>query len=136
MLNLEPNTFFDNKFVLVRRIGVGGFAEVWQVRRESGFVQALKIFNRLDREGLNIAREEFTKVYDLRHQRLLKPDDYGVYRNHPYLVLPYCGERQHAEAGWQNVGKRYCKSNVRYWFRISLFTWLTGLHYPSGHQAR
>ena len=41
---------------------------------------------------MNIAQDEFTKVYDLRHQRLLKPDDYGVYRNHPYLVLPYCAQ--------------------------------------------
>lgn len=89
---LKAEQQFAGKYILVELIGVGGFAEVWKVRRDSGFVQALKIFSGLNRSDTAIARREFEKIYNLNHPNLLKPSDWGVFEQHPFLVLPYCSK--------------------------------------------
>ena len=91
----QPNEVFDGRYKLVELIGRGGFAEVWKVQRDSGFIQAVKIFTNLDASGVNLAREEFEKVFNLRHDRLLTATDYGIFEGHPYLVMAYC---QHGTA--------------------------------------
>lgn len=88
MSSLKPNLTFAQRYTLVERIGFGGFAEVWKVQRESGFMQAIKIFNRLDDDSAELARMEFERVFNLNHHRLLKATDFGVYEGQPYLVMP------------------------------------------------
>ena len=81
---------FAEKYTLVERLGVGGFAEVWKVKRDSGFIQALKIFSGLSEADTLIARKEFEKIFNLNHPSILTPSDWGVYEQHPFLVLRYC----------------------------------------------
>ncbi|RMG20559.1 MAG: hypothetical protein D6730_19685 [Bacteroidetes bacterium] len=90
--HLTPGATFANRYLLVERIGYGGFSEVWKVQRQSGFVQAIKIFTTLDTKGAELARAEFERVFNLNHQHLLKPSDFGVYEGKPYLVMPYCAK--------------------------------------------
>lgn len=90
MFKFQPGQQFTEKYTLIKRIGVGGFAEVWKVKRSSGFVQAIKIFSNLDEQSAAVASDEFERVFNLNHPRLLKASDYGVYQGHPYLVMPYC----------------------------------------------
>lgn len=90
MFQFEPNQEFAGKYTLIERIGEGGFAEVWKVQRASGFIQAIKIFSGLSAGGADLARKEFERIYNLNHPNLLKPSDWGVYKQHPFLVLPFC----------------------------------------------
>ena len=90
MLQLHPNEKFTDRYTLVERIGYGGFSEVWKVKRDSGFLQAVKIFVNLDMESATMAQEEFERVFNINHQRILKATDYGIYNECPYLAMPYC----------------------------------------------
>jgi len=90
MTNFQPNDTFDSRYTLIERIGLGGFAEVWKAQRAGGFEQAIKIFTGVDESGIDLAKEEFERVFNLNHHRLLKAVDYGVYQQHPYLVMPLC----------------------------------------------
>ncbi|MEL6143331.1 MAG: serine/threonine-protein kinase, partial [Bacteroidota bacterium] len=90
MLKLKEGLRFAHHFTLVKLLGMGGFSEVWLAQRESGFLQALKIYTGLDEEGKNVFRREFERVYNLNHDRVLVPSDFGVYENRPYLLMPYC----------------------------------------------
>ena len=65
MTSFKPKDTFAEKYILIQRIGLGGFAEVWKAQRDSGFIQAIKIFTGLDESGANLAREEFEKVFIL-----------------------------------------------------------------------
>ena len=91
MFKFQPGQQFAEKYTLVEKVGIGGFAEVWKVKRTAtGFVQAIKIFSILDEAGALLAADEFERVFNLNHPRLLKAGDYGVFQGHPYLVMPFC----------------------------------------------
>ncbi len=93
MFKFQPGQQFAEKYTLVEKVGIGGFAEVWKVKRTAtGFVQAIKIFSTLDDAGALLAANEFERVFNLNHPRLLKASDYGVFEGHPYLVMPFCAQ--------------------------------------------
>ena len=60
--------------------------------RRGGIEVALKIFTSVDDDAAALAKSEFEQVYNLNHENLLKPTDFGVYQARPYLVLPYCAQ--------------------------------------------
>lgn len=90
MFHFKTNMEFTDKYTLLEKIGVGGFAEVWKVKRSFGFEQAIKIFTTLDKQGELVAQKEFEALFNLNHPKLLKAVDFGVFKGHPYLVMPYC----------------------------------------------
>ena len=95
MLKPEPGLLFAMRYRLERRIGRGGFAEVWLARDEKAgdLVVALKIFapqGGLDPQSLELFRREFRLVFSLNHPYLLRPSHLDDWEDSPYLVMPYC----------------------------------------------
>lgn len=131
MLTLQPNMIFAERYTLVERIGQGGFSEVWKVKRASGFEQALKIFITLDQEGLTSAQNEFEKMFNLNHQRILTATDFGVWEKYPYLAMPYC---KHGSA-IKKIGKLTEEELMKVLADIaSALTYLHGLKNSVIHQ--
>lgn len=120
MLNIEDfadrNELFDGHYALIRPLSVdGATADVWlaldvntvsvsvdvsEVARLSeeelnklGLIVAIKIYrpqNALDIEGEQRFREEYMIVYNCHHANLIHPTHFSIFKETPYLVLPYC----------------------------------------------
>ena len=91
---LEPNVLFDEKYRLVKKLGQGGYSEVWLATDEKARINvALKIYaagSGLDESGIRTFMDEFALVFNLNHSNLLRPASYGDVKGVPYLVLSYC----------------------------------------------
>ena len=120
MLNIEEfaesNELFDGHYALIRPLSVdGATADVWlaldvntvsdeidtsDVARLSddeidklGLMVAIKVYrpqNALDIEGKQRFANEFMIVFNCHHTNLIHPTHYSIFRDTPYLVLPYC----------------------------------------------
>jgi len=116
MFNIEDfaktGELFDGRYKLLRTLNTdGGSADVWLAvdlntvdsspidsgetsGGETGGIQvAIKISrpkNALDIEGEQKFREEYKIVYNCHHANLLQPTNFSIFKNTPYLVLPYC----------------------------------------------
>ncbi|MEL6276940.1 MAG: serine/threonine-protein kinase, partial [Bacteroidota bacterium] len=104
---LQPNQLFHNRYRLKRRLGDGGFSQVWLAEDTyvPGFQRALKIYQGLDDEGLDIFRREFVRAQELHHPYLLRPDGYDVTRDGvPFLIMRFC-KRGSAEKLVGKVGE-------------------------------
>ena len=91
---LDPNVLFDEKYRLVKKLGQGGYSEVWLATDEKTRLNvALKIYvagSGLDESGIRTFMDEFSLVFNLNHSNLLRPAYYGEVKGVPYLVLSYC----------------------------------------------
>jgi formylglycine-generating enzyme required for sulfatase activity/serine/threonine protein kinase len=95
MSTLKANQPFSNRYHLIRRIGLGGYSEVWLASDTlAGNMQvALKIFapdKGLDEQGIALFSKEYSLVFNLHHANLLLPKHFDVADGSPFLVLPYC----------------------------------------------
>ena len=120
MLNIEEfadkNELFDGHYALIRPLSVdGATADVWlaldtntvtedvqfsEVARmpddeieKLGLMVAIKIYrpqNALDIEGEQKFRDEYMIVFNCHHTNLIHPTHFSIFRETPYLVLPYC----------------------------------------------
>lgn len=120
MLDIEQfiNTdeLFDGHYVLIRPLSVdGATADVWlaldtntvteditvsDIARlqddeidKLGLVVAIKIYrpqNALDIEGEQRFRDEYMIVFNCNHTNLIHPMHFSIFKETPYLVLPYC----------------------------------------------
>lgn len=93
MSRLQKDYLFDSRYKLLKKLGEGGFSEVWLVEDTSAqLTLVLKVFlptAQLDESGIEMFRQEFALVYNLNHPNLLKYTYFGVCVGHPYLVMPY-----------------------------------------------
>lgn len=93
MAKLQEQFIFDGRYKLLKKLGEGGFSEVWLVEDTSAqLTLVLKVFlptAQLDESGIELFRNEFALVYNLNHPNLLKYSYFGVCVGHPYLVMPY-----------------------------------------------
>ena len=141
MINIEEfsktNELFDGHYKLIRPLSTdGGTADVWLAidtntidshlesdeeetgtssDDNSGMLVAIKIYrpkNALDVEGEQRFRDEYKIVYECRHANLLQPTSFSIFKEIPYLVLPYCkygsseqliGKEQTSEAIWKYI---------------------------------
>ena len=88
---LQQDILFADRYRLIKRIGQGGFAEVWLADDTLANLQvAIKIYSGMDEDGLKIFVKEINKVYHLNHTNLLKPQYVAAWNNMPYLVMTYC----------------------------------------------
>jgi len=91
---LNEGLLFAGKYELIRRLGSGGFSEVWLALDTKARVQvAVKIYAataKLDDDGLEIFRQEFALVFDLNHTNLLHPTYFDSWDGMPYLIMPLC----------------------------------------------
>jgi serine/threonine protein kinase len=95
MPTLKQNEIFANRYQLIKKLGVGGYSEVWLAKdnKTAGMEVALKIYSPekgLDDKGLETFSKEFSLVFNLNHLNLLKPTYFDDYDGSPYLVMPYC----------------------------------------------
>ncbi|WP_455663874.1 serine/threonine-protein kinase [Phocaeicola sp.] len=113
----KEGTLFDGRYKLLRALNTeGGTADVWLAIDEntvdgsvpsdedsvvdesasvedSGIVVAIKIYrckNALDIEGEQRFRNEYKIVFNCHHTNLLQPINFSIFKETPYLVLPYC----------------------------------------------
>ncbi|MCK9303239.1 MAG: bifunctional serine/threonine-protein kinase/formylglycine-generating enzyme family protein [Bacteroidales bacterium] len=92
---LEQNQIFANRYRLVKRMGSGAFSEVWKAEdtKAGDLTVAVKIYapdKGMDEDGIAIFSKEFSLVFNVNHQNLLKPTYFDVSARCPFLILPYC----------------------------------------------
>lgn len=91
MLTLQPNDIFAENYRLIRLVDTGGFADVWEaVFLAAGNTVALKIFPRLDEDGVKNIEDEYRNQADLLHSNLLIARYFGKYLGHPFLEMRFC----------------------------------------------
>ena len=94
-MQLRQDILFDNRYLLKKLLGSGGFSEVWLVEdtKVSHKKMALKVYAPgmgLDDHGVQLFSNEFELVFDLNHTNLLRPVYFDVCDRSPYLLMPYC----------------------------------------------
>lgn len=120
MLNISElannKELFDGHYALIRPLSVdGATADVWLALDmntvtadvsvadivvldddkldQLGLMVAIKIYrpqNALDIEGEQRFRDEYMIVFNCHHTNLIHPTHFSIFRDVPYLVLPYC----------------------------------------------
>ncbi len=95
MGNFKQNDVFGGRYKLTRKLGIGGFSEVWQAEDEmtEGTVVAVKIYapeKGLDEYGLKQFRREYSLTQPLNHPNLLKASYFDIADGSPFLVMPFC----------------------------------------------
>lgn len=97
MGNFAKDDVFGGRYKLTRKLGIGGFSEVWQAEDEmtEGTVVAVKIYapeKGLDEYGLKQFRREYSLTQPLNHPNLLKASYFDIADGSPFLVMPYCSK--------------------------------------------
>jgi len=91
MLHLSEGDIFANNYRLIRLIDTGGFADVWEaVFLNAGNTVALKIYPKLDAEGIKNIEMEYTNQSELSHSNLLIARYFGFHEGYPFLEMRYC----------------------------------------------
>ena len=93
-MQLQEGMLFDNRYLLKKLLGCGGFSEVWLVEdtKVGNKKMALKMYapgSGLDEDGVQLFSSEFELVFDLNHTHLLHPAYFDVCDRSPYLLMPY-----------------------------------------------
>lgn len=93
--NPSKDMVWDNRYRLVRKLGNGATAQVWEaLDTKAGNIQvALKIFTAfgsIGTRGIQIFEKEFVSVHGMIQTNLLIPNNYDTFGNIPYLVSKYC----------------------------------------------
>ena len=88
----QEGELFDGRYRLVKRVGSGGFADVWKAEdtQRKNKVVALKIYTRLDEDGIQSMSDEYDQTEDIRHPNLLTGNHFAVVGNIPYMEMTYC----------------------------------------------
>jgi hypothetical protein len=91
MLTLNPGDLFAEHYKLIRLVDTGGFAEVWEaIFLSAGNTVALKIYPKLDAEGVKNIEDEYTNQADLSHTHLLIARYFGKNNGYPFLEMRFC----------------------------------------------
>ena len=104
----QKNGLIDRRYTLLKKIGGGGFSEVWlaeDIKTQKKIQVALKIYSGaegLNEDGKNMFQSEFVKQFNLKHRNILRiinydkelyvsyPDKKEEIYDYPYLVLEFC----------------------------------------------
>ena len=136
MIQADDKGCFDGRYLLIRPLSIdGATADVWlsldlntvsdanldklnEVSRMSddmieklGLMVAIKIYrpqNALDIEGEQRFRDEYMIVFNCHHANLIHPVNFSIYKDTPYLVLPYC-KRGSSET---LIGSKFCTDDI------------------------
>lgn len=106
----ESEELFDGHYKLLYQLSTdGATADIWlavdtntvdydksdsnEADEELGLKVAIKVYrpqNALDIEGIQRFRNEFKVVFNCQHSNLLHPVHFAIFKETPYVVLPYC----------------------------------------------
>lgn len=93
MARLQEQFIFDHRYKLIKKLGEGGFAEVWLAEDTSTrVILVLKVYmpaSKLDEYGIESFRKEYALVFGLNHPNLMQYTYFGICVGNPYLVMPY-----------------------------------------------
>ena len=94
MSRFTTNQLFDGRYRLEKKIGKGGYAEVWKATDVLTSSEiALKVLSPDGglSEGVRSSYiNEFVNTLQLSHPNLLRPFHYGQFEDHAYVVMPLC----------------------------------------------
>lgn len=90
---IHPGVLLAERYRLVRRIGSGAFAEVWEAtdRMVKDVPLAVKIYAPLggmDDKGVERFRAEYTVVLGCNHPHLVTARHFDVWEGRPFLIIP------------------------------------------------
>jgi len=110
MLSLQEGQLFDGQYELRKLIDTGGFTEVWEAKyMVAGNTVALKIYPKLDEDGIRNIEAEYKKLFELQHSNLLNVLHFGRFNGYPYLVMRFYsggnGSRRIGEYTEQEIAK-------------------------------
>ncbi|MBQ7985512.1 MAG: serine/threonine protein kinase [Bacteroidales bacterium] len=93
-MRLEENKIIGGRYELIKRLGYGGYSEVWlaedkQIEKKV-VIKFYAAGSGLDNDGKNMFKDEFVKMFELNHTNLLKPVFFDITEDTPFLILPYC----------------------------------------------
>src|SRR5262245_7431049 len=84
----EQTLRIGGDYKMIRRIGSGGFAEVWQAETPGGFPVAIKrVLRPMEHAEAQIELRALGEIRQLRHPYLLQTRDYGLLDNRLYVVM-------------------------------------------------
>ncbi len=87
----KAGDLFDRHYRLLEHVGSGGFADVWRAKDELvDTIVALKIYTRLDKEGISELAKEYKEMRGIKHPNLLTGNHFDASGNIPYLEMDYC----------------------------------------------
>ena len=91
----DPEVKFDNRYRLIKKIGGGGFSEVWLAHDTNADMDvALKIYTpngELDEEGKEDFKKEFARLCGLNHSNIIHAIGFGIHDDElPYLAMSVC----------------------------------------------
>lgn len=87
----KSGDLFNERYQLEKLVGVGGFADVWKaLDTQTNTTIALKIYTRLDDDGINELSAEYKRMQNINHPNLLRADHFDRWDNIPYLEMKFC----------------------------------------------
>lgn len=87
----KSGDLFNERYQLEKLVGVGGFADVWKAHdKDTNTTIALKIYTRLDDDGINELSAEYKRMQNINHPNLLRADHFDRWDNIPYLEMKFC----------------------------------------------
>jgi serine/threonine protein kinase len=91
---IKPDNIFANRYHLIKRIGQGGFSDVWKAydHMAEDAVVAIKIYSPergMDERGIKQFRREYASVLNLNHPNLLTARYFDICEGRPFLIMPY-----------------------------------------------
>ncbi len=94
MASFEQQQMFDGRYRLLKKIGKGGFAEVWKaldtLTETEVAVKVLSPDGGLSDGVRSSYINEFRNTLKLSHQNLLRPLHYGEVADYAYVIMPLC----------------------------------------------
>ncbi len=88
----KSGDLFNGRYQLEKLVGVGGFADVWKaLDMDTNTTIALKIYTRLDDDGIDELSAEYKRMQNINHPNLLRADHFDRWDNIPYLEMKFCG---------------------------------------------
>jgi serine/threonine protein kinase len=91
-MELKVDQIIDG-FTLIRRLGSGATADVWQVTDASGKIHALKMYSpqqRLDKYSVELFMDEFRTSLSFNHPNIVAAEAMGVFEDRPYIIMQFC----------------------------------------------
>ena len=87
----QSGDWFHERYRLEKLVGMGGFADVWKAYDSlTDTTVALKIYSRLDDDGIKELATEYRRMQHINHPNLLRGDHFDRWNNMPYLEMQFC----------------------------------------------